>query len=751
MSLWFSRCVQFVLAVFVVGSVSFAGQMVVRVEAQDYWQLYSHIPFKGTSIQIAGAVPGESYDLVLERGDLPLVLSCGLPARVVIDDLGTRRLEAGEFGFYCSYDSMKSTLRRLASSFPSICRLDSFGPSHEGRYVLGLKISDNPEVDEDEPEVLFIGQVHAREWAAGQVCRHIADTLIRNYATNSSFRSLIDEREIWVFPIVNVDGFSYDYPSQRSWRKNRQPFGSAIGCDDNRDFPGVCSGNRMSEWGSLVAGSRTSHAPSDETFFGASGAWGKEIGHLCDFFRQRTVSACIEFHSYSELILWPFGHGENTPDNTFYSDLGRQVASRIAKLSSGTYTPQRGDQLYPTNGGSDDWFYGWARTIGGFPCLSFCCELGTTFYQSTTDLNKIQTEAFKGSFYLAQQAENIITALEGTVPRPLLAALDSSSTGDFVVSWSPIRPDHNHPLKWELEELSDLAVVEDNMESGTGRWTLQGASVSTTQKRSGNSSIFLGTGNNISNYIVTKDPYPVQPGDSLRYWIWYNTENNYDVVTTEVSLEGKEWFQLHDRYTGNSSGWLRKAYSLARWAGRSLFIRFRYMTDDGTLGSGVYVDDVWPVPAFANRSVVSSNITDTLYEVTGKPPGTYYYRVRGNNAAWGWGDQGPLEDIVVTGSEVTEEESGVALHTRILGVGPNPARNRAVIRYVLGRPGPVTLGVYDAAGREVAGFRLGRRDPGMHELAWAGQDKQGKRVPAGVYWVRLDADSSVQARLCLAR
>ncbi|MBM3322348.1 T9SS type A sorting domain-containing protein, partial [candidate division WOR-3 bacterium] len=95
-----------------------------------------------------------------------------------------------------------------------------------------------------------------------------------------------------------------------------------------------------------------------------------------------------------------------------------------------------------------------------------------------------------------------------------------------------------------------------------------------------------------------------------------------------------------------------RAYSLAPWVGRSVFIRFRYMTDDNTVGTGVYIDDVWPVPAFSGRTTISSNITDTLYSFTGKAAGTYYYRVRGRNVAWGWNDFGPLEDVVVVRRDV---------------------------------------------------------------------------------------------------
>jgi hypothetical protein len=249
---------------------------------------------------------------------------------------------------------------------------------------------------------------------------------------------------------------------------------------------------------------------------------------------------------------------------------------------------------------------------------------------------------------------------------------------------------------------------------------------------------------------VTKDPYPVQGGDSLKYWIWYNTENRYDVTVAEVSLEGKEWIQLHDRFTGNSSGWVSKAYSLAPWVGKSVFIRFRYMTDDGTTGSGVYIDDVWPVPAFADRTVISNNITDTLYEVTGKTPDTYYYRVRGHNTAWNWGDQGPLEDIVVTGTGIAQEPTG-KLVTSIFKVGPNPVTAGAQVSYALERAGAASLDVYDATGRQVKNLASGMRKAGSYTASWDAKDMTGRSVPAGVYYVRLSANVTSTARLTVVR
>jgi hypothetical protein len=733
--------------VLLLGSVS-AGQMMVRVGAHDYWDLRSHITLKGTSIEIAGAKPGQSYDLMLDRSDFGVVQASGLPVTVIHDDMDALQLEAAILGSYHSYDTLLAMMRGWATSYSSICELESIGPTYQGNWIYGVKIA-SAQAD-GKPECLELGVVHAREWGAVEATRHFADTLIRFYATDTGFHSFIDNHQIHVFMVTNVDGYKYDYPSQRSWRKDRQPFASDTGCDPNRDFNGDCDGNRMGDWGSLVNGSNTSHRASDLTWFGARGAWGYEIAAISNWFKQHTVVACASMHTYSELVLWPFGNGTLAPDSIYLKTLATNMASRMGALGGGTYTPEQSNYLYPTNCGSDDWFYGWGRNVGGFPCMSFTTELGTDFYQPTADLDSIQNASFRGNYYLFKQSDSIILALEGKVPRPILAVMDSSASRYYTVHWTPIRPDHNHPDKWELEELSGLTVVTDNMEANLSKWNLQGATQSTTQKHGGVYSASLGNGDNIANYISTKYPYPVQSGDSLKYWIWYNTENRYDVTVAEVSLEGKEWIQLHDRFTGNSSGWQNKAYSLAPWVGKSVFIRFRYMTDDGSTGQGVYIDDVWPVPEFANHTVIEDSITDTLYNVTAESVGTYYYRVRGHNATWGWNDQGPLEDIVVTGLVGTQEPTGT-LVTSVFEVGPNPVLTGTKVSYALERAGVASLSVYDATGRLVRNLASGTHKAGIYAATWDAKDMAGRSVPAGVYYVRLSADRASTARVTVVR
>lgn len=732
-------------------SISIAQQqMIVRVYVHNYQELNHSIPFKGTDIEIAGAQPGSWYDLIVTPADYSLVAGSGLKSEIVVEDLAKQKEQALVDGQYHSYDEINTILRNMVTNYPNICKLESLGLTYENRQIYGVKISDNPEIDDPtEPDILFMGCHHAREWASIEVCRHIADSLTEAYATVPAIQNLVDNHEIWIFPIINVDGFVYDYPAQRSWRKNRQPFGGSTGTDPNRNYNGCCNGDAMGDWGALTEGSSTTHYPSNDVFMGPFGTSGYEIRNMTNFFKNHSFNSIISFHLYSELVLWPWGYTTGTaPDNTILVRVGQRMASLMQALGGGNYTPQQGIVLYPTAGGSDDWMYGYSHWVLGNPCISYTIELGTTFYQPTTNLDNIQFQAFKAAFCIATFSDSVQILMKSVVPPPMVAPMDSSFTGDYIISWSPVRPEGNQPGMWELQELSNYSVTADNLEGITSSWTIAGFTLSTAQSHSASHSFFSGSANNISNYARTTYPYLPQPGDSLTFWCWYDLENNYDVAVAEVSPNLKEWFQLDNRYTGNSSGWIRKAYSLENWVGKSIYIRFRCMTDDGTLRTGFYVDDIYPVPYFNQSRIVSSTITDTFYNLTGQSVGQYYYRVKGYNTTWNWGDYSMLEDIVVTGTGVSEGRSPIEPESKTLtfvGLRPNPFTNQTVITFNAPRKGKVSLQIYDAMGRCLK-YISALPQAASHSFVWDGKDALGKSVSAGVYWFKLSSAGSSEIK-----
>jgi photosystem II stability/assembly factor-like uncharacterized protein len=81
-----------------------------------------------------------------------------------------------------------------------------------------------------------------------------------------------------------------------------------------------------------------------------------------------------------------------------------------------------------------------------------------------------------------------------------------------------------------------------------------------------------------------------------------------------------------------------------------------------------------------------------------------------------------------------------------LGGYPNPFMARTTLSFTTTREGPVSLRVYDAAGRLVRELENGHRAAGDHRAAWDGRDADGQRVAAGVYLARLATSDGVATR-----
>lgn len=729
-----------------VSSMLSAREMLVRVFVDSYLGLK---PLGLKTVDPAGVRRGEYYDLVLtEQEYYSNLLTSGLPHEVIHEDLSIA--EFLNRGQYHSYSEVVNLLRTMAQNYSSICKFDSIGQTYLGEWIYCVKISDDPNTeDETEPDVLIFGNLHAREWATVEVPLFFADSLTKAYSTNSTIKAQVDSREIWIVPSVNVDGYNYDYPYYRGWRKNRQPFGGATGTDLNRTWNGSNNGDRFGDWGGIPYWSSVTHEPSSEVFCGPhgdgpNGNSAPAVDAIVQLVKAHEFNYTHSFHMYGELVLWPWGYkSADPPNNSHFTSYGTTMAGMIHCLGSGYYDPGQSYDLYPTSGDSDGWIFGWYHYVNGTNCISFTNEMGTQFYEPQGNIDPMCRENFKGFFYMVQQAADIRTNLSAEVPAPAIVPMDTSTTSDYAVSWVPRNDEINNPTAWELHELTGFSHFEDNLEAGSGHWVLNGFSLSTARYHSSNHSFFSGSGNNIANTVTTEYPHIVESGDSVTFWCWYNLEDDYDVAVVEVSTDGMEWFQLDNRYTGSQTSWQRKAYSLEPWAGNSIYIRFRSMTDDNTLDEGFYVDDISPVPDFAGDVMISNSIADTFYSFTSKPDGQYWYRVRGENTAYGWGAYSMLEDIVVYFTAVADDEQRTAPYR--LTAHPNPFSDRVAIEFSLPASEQGEVSVYSVTGALVRVFTADGKT-----ISWDGRDARGARLPAGIYYLKaISANKRFQKKLIL--
>uniref|UniRef100_A0A7C4TH87 carboxypeptidase T n=1 Tax=candidate division WOR-3 bacterium TaxID=2052148 RepID=A0A7C4TH87_UNCW3 len=731
------------LALFIWGTISFTQTMIVRVYGQ--WADLARISPK-YALDIAGASANQWYDIVADRKTMDKIIASGLTYEVRIYSLELEKEKAR--GQYYTYDQYVTMIRQMAQNYPAICKFDSLPiRTYENRWIYGVKISDNPGYeDPTEPGFLIDGCHHAREWATPFVVYKFCDSITKVYNSNNEIKQIVDNVELYCFPVINADGYVYDYPAGNMWRKDREIFAADTGTDPNRNYGG-CSGDIAGDWGAVDENQAT-HYPDYETFCGAYVNSGDETRALTMYVKSHIINAYMSYHSYSELLLWPWGWtGSGTPDATVYTRLGNRMAGMINCLYGGTYTPgQSYSNPYPTSGGSDDWLYSWCHWVGGIANLSYVTEIGTDFYQNTSQLDAIFRENFKALKYLAQLCRDSIGLLcEGCVAPPQIYPIGTVSQ-NFTIYWHPVNPTENHPTQWELVELSNPSIIEDNLESGTGRWVLQGFTLSTTYSHSATHSFFSGNTNNMNSAVRTIHPYLVQSGDSFTFWCRYQLETNYDVAVVEISENGKEWFNLDTtRFTGNQTSWVRKAYSLNNWIGKSVYFRFRSMTDGNTLNGGFYVDDIRPVCLYNSVTTISSNITDTTYTFTNHPIGEYYYYVRGYNTTWGWGEYSMLQKASV-GVGVAEDCKKIGNATQPqLYAKPNPFSKDIAIGYEISdnqllassKKSIKSLKIYNGAGRLVRDFSNLLKSDSHRKFIWDGNDNLGNRLPSGVYFIYL--------------
>ncbi|WP_431728371.1 M14 family zinc carboxypeptidase [Verrucosispora sp. TAA-831] len=292
-------------------------------------------------------------------------------------DRGTADGQVGALAFppadanYHDYAEMTAVVNQVVADHPSIARKISIGSSYEGRDLVAVKISDNVATDENEPEILFNAQQHAREHLTVEMAIYLLNLFTDNYGSDSRITSLVNNREIWIVPTVNPDGSEYDIAtgSYRSWRKNRQPNSgsSYVGTDLNRNWSynfGCCGGS--------------SGSTSSDTYRGPSAFSAPETQALRNFVNSRVVGgvqqikANIDFHTYSELVLWPYGYttsntatGMNADQYNTFATIGQQMAA------TNGFTPQQSSDLYITDGSSIDWMWAthgiWAYTFELYP------------------------------------------------------------------------------------------------------------------------------------------------------------------------------------------------------------------------------------------------------------------------------------------------------------------------------------------------------------------------------------------------
>jgi carboxypeptidase T len=635
--------------------------------------------------------------------------------------------ELGSCGGFLTIDQFLATLDSMAAHYPNLIspRHTMNYQTHNGRDLYWVRISNNPNVDQDKPEVLYTGMHHAREPIGMQLLVYYMYYLLENYDSDPDVQYIVNNFELYFVPILNMDGYAYNIQNQPNgggeWRKNRrQNDDGSYGVDINRNYGYM--------WGYDDNGS--SPYPWDDTYRGPSSFSEPEIMDIRDFCNEHEFRFAINYHSFANDCLYPWGWTpELCPDDPLF-----HIQSVLLTKENGYLYGPSNTTIYPTNGGSDDWMYGEQSTKGliysytpevgdgtaGFwPSPSMIIPLCqenmwqnimavrlSGIYAIVTDKAPSIVENKTGLLFFDLQRVGLEDGTTYTVSiEPLndaflsisdpltFTGLDILETANGAFTYT-LKDDiqSGEPVEYLLSFNNGLATFSDTIRkiygtpvvifedsaSNFNNWSSNKWNTTTQQYHSAPKSItdspFGQYSNNETNVITMNDQIDLADVvyASLGFWAKWDIEAGYDYVQLLVSdNNGASWTPMQGKYTktGNS-----------------------YQEYGEPLYDGIQSD--WVKEEINLSQFLGENIK---------------LRFVLHSDQYTVGDGFYFDDMAVT---VVDLETGIPDNIQSsainkISVQPNPAINTVNISYNLSTPsGSNTLSVFDILGEKVYETRL---------------------------------------------
>lgn len=312
---------------------------------------------------------------------------------------------------YVCYRTVEETyndLAQLAASSPTLATWSDVGdswnkvtPGGAAGYDIQALILTNKSIPGPKPKLMIISAIHAREYTTAEMTTRFAEHLIASYDVDPDITWILDYHEVHILPQVNPDGRKIAEGGVL-WRKNRN---NTNGCFNSSQYGTDLNRNSSFQWG----GSGSSGNACSQTYRGpnplsepevqaiqnyASAIFQDQRGpNLNDTAPATTEGVFLTIHSYSELILFPWGWSDTlSPNETQLATLGRKF---------GYFNGYQvcSDCLYIADGTTDDWAYG---ELG---VAAYTFELGTEFFQQCSVFeNTIYPDNLPALIYAAKAA-----------------------------------------------------------------------------------------------------------------------------------------------------------------------------------------------------------------------------------------------------------------------------------------------------------------------------------------------------------
>ncbi|XP_072508838.1 carboxypeptidase A4-like [Notamacropus eugenii] len=251
------------------------------------------------------------------------------------------------YGAYHSLKELYHEMGNIASKYPKLVSRLEIGHSFEKRPLYILKFSTGKG---NRPAIWLNAGIHSREWITQATGIWIARKIASDYGNEPNITSILDKMDIFLMPVANPDGYVYSQTKDRFWRKTRShiPGNPCVGVDPNRN------------WDVAFLGEGTSNDPCSEDYCGPRPHSEVEVKSVMDFIKNHgNFKSFIDIHSYSQLLMYPYGYTCNkAPDSDELDKVGKQAARALYSLFNTKYhVGAICSTVYQASGSSIDWAY----------------------------------------------------------------------------------------------------------------------------------------------------------------------------------------------------------------------------------------------------------------------------------------------------------------------------------------------------------------------------------------------------------
>ena len=316
-----------------------------------------------------------SNDVIVPPGGLQSLIRLGLPFSVIgpIEDPTKyaerhgERIQADYRLNYLNADEILAFYENLRMANLKYVSRKRIGTTINGEAMWAYRIGHQMKrgiVGNADPtqNIVCLFLIHAREWISGSVGMYLATQVLEGFKANPT--GFMGNQALWIVPIHNPDGYRYTWTNNRLWRKNRRNTGGGnFGVDLNRNY---------AKGFGLNGGSSSNR--SSEVYKGTAAFSEPESAAVRDFVAGLpNVAGMIDFHSYSQIVLWPWGYTTaSPPDAGVLNTVCEDVRAGMSTLGAGYVQGQTSNILYIASGTTNDYVYDLRRT----PCI--CIELRDT-------------------------------------------------------------------------------------------------------------------------------------------------------------------------------------------------------------------------------------------------------------------------------------------------------------------------------------------------------------------------------------